>query len=303
MNLRSVDLNLLTVFDAVITEGNMSRAADKIGMSQPALSLAISRFRHLARDELFERTGHGVKPTPRARELAGPVRRALDIISGALDQGSDFDVTTSNRTFNLVLGDAGELILLPRLMQWLEAQEARIRINTLPIAATDVRKEMHFGNADLYLWLEPLDAGNDEFISRKIDVDKNVCLVSRDHPLVGDQMSLEQYASFRHVILRLPGGYGPSQIDRELWSHGLKREHAMTVHSFFEFPRIISSTNMIGTVPGKIAKSLAQVHKLKILPAPIEFEMPIYLTWPQSLDSDPGHRWLREFLIEIYQEL
>jgi DNA-binding transcriptional LysR family regulator len=117
MNLRSVDLNLLTVFDAVFTEGNMSRAAEKIGMSQPALSLAISRFRRLAGDELFERTGRGVKPTPRARELAGPVRRALDVISGALGQGSQFDVSTSSRTFNLVMGDAGELILLPRLMQ------------------------------------------------------------------------------------------------------------------------------------------------------------------------------------------
>jgi LysR family nod box-dependent transcriptional activator len=120
---------------------------------------------------------------------------------------------------------------------------------------------------------------------------------------VGDKITLEQYASLRHLVLRLPGGYGPSLIDRELWSHNLKRNHAMTVHSFFEFPRIISSTNMIGTVPAKIAKSLAQVHELKILPAPIEFEMPIYFTWPQALDSDPGHRWLRELLTDIYQDV
>lgn len=86
MNLRSIDLNLLTVFDAVITEGNMSRAAQKIGMSQPALSLAISRFRHVAKDELFENSGRGVKPTPRAQQLAVPIRRALDLISGALEQ-------------------------------------------------------------------------------------------------------------------------------------------------------------------------------------------------------------------------
>ena len=302
MNLRSVDLNLLTVFDAVYAEGNMSRAADKIGMSQPALSLAISRFRHLAGDELFERSGRGVRPTPRARELAGPIRRALDIISGALDRTTDFDATNSDRTFNLMLGDAGELILMPKLMQWLESEGAKVRINTLPLSGADARKEMHFGNVDLYLWLEPLDSDNEEFVSRQIDLDRNVCLVRQDHPEVGEQLSLEQYAALRHVILRLPGGYGPSQIDRELWSHGLKREHAMTVHSFFEFPRIISSTDMIGTVPSRIARSLAQVHALRIVPAPIEFEMPIYLSWPQALDSDSGHRWLRELLQAIYRE-
>jgi DNA-binding transcriptional LysR family regulator len=257
----------------------------------------------LAKDELFERAGHGVRPTPRAQELAGPVRRALDIISGALKGNTEFDVATSNRAFNLVLGDSGELVLLPRLMQWLEAQKAGIRITTLSSEGIDARKEMLFGNVDLYLWVMPLDADDDEFVSRQIGVEKNVCLLSREHPLLDDHLDVEQYAELRHVILKIPGSYGPSLIDRELWAHGLKREHSMTVHSFFEFPRIISSTNMIGTVPAMIARSLAKVHKLKILPAPIEFEIPVYLSWPRALDSDPGHRWLREFLIKVYEEL
>ena len=174
MNLRSVDLNLLTVFDAVYTEGNMSRAAEKINMSQPALSLAISRFRHLAGDELFERAGRGVRPTPRANELAAPIRRALDMIIGALEQAADFDATTSDRTFNLLLGDAGELILMPPLMRWLETANANVHINTLPLAGTDVRKEMHFGNVDLYLWITPLDTDDNAFVSQQIGIDRNV---------------------------------------------------------------------------------------------------------------------------------
>jgi len=175
-----------------------------------------------------------------------------------------------------------------------------------PIAVVGVSALMPGSIDKRGFWAHEGAAGRqvaDEFVSQQIDTDTNVCLVSRDHPAVGDQLTLEQYAGLRHIILRAPPGYGPSLIDRELWSHGLKREHAMTVHSFFEFPRIISTTDMIGSVPTRIAKSLAQVHNLRIVPAPIEFEMPVYLTWPQSLHGDPGHRWLREFLTEIYRGL
>jgi len=303
MNLRSVDLNLLTVFDAVYTEGNMSRASDKIGMSQPALSLAISRFRRMAGDELFERTGRGVRPTPRARELAVPVRRALDMIASALEQGVGFDATTSDRTFNLMLSDYGDLLLIPRLMEWLEEQEAKIRISTRSFDKGEARSEMHFGDIDLFLWLEPLDRDNDEFISQRLGADSNVCLVRADHPDIGNSLSLEEFAKLKHVVLRLPDSYGPTLIDRELWSHGLQREHSMTIHSIFEFPRVLGSTSLIASMPVKIAEHFATGYGLRVVPSPIDFETPIYLSWPRSMDRDPGHQWLRDFLIKSFKEM
>ncbi len=298
MNLRRVDLNLLTVFDAVMREGNMSRAADTIGMSQPALSLAISRFRHLTGDELFERSGHGVRPTPRAIELAGPVHRALELVALALEQDGDFDPRQSHREFNLALGELGTLVLVPQLMAWLEQQQARITINTLPSAGIDARKEMLYGNLHLYLWVLPPDSRDTELASEQLLSIDNVCLVRADHPLVGDTLDLETYCQLRHVVMRNPGNYGPSLLDRQLWFHNLKRVHAVTVGSFLEFPNIIANTDMIGTVPHKLAGFLTPGHNLKVVPVPaaVDLQWPLYMMWPRALTTDPAHRWLRNFI-------
>jgi len=297
MNLRAVDLNLLTVFDAVITEGNISRAAHKIGMSQPAMSLAISRFRHIARDELFESTGRGVKPTPRALQLAIPVRRALDLVSQALEQNIEFDLSQSERTFNLVLADYGELVLLPRLMELLDQLSSPIRINTLAAAGLDIKKEMLYGNVDLYAWIEPVDG--EGFISRQMGTVSEVCLVRKDHPQVKDKLTVEQYAGLKHIIIELPGNRGSSLVNRELWTHGVKREYTMRVHTYFDAPRILSSTDMVCSMPVQLARRFAEIHPLKIVPLPVVNELPTFMNWHSSMDNDPAHRWLREYLIDL----
>ena len=301
VNLRNIDLNLLTVFDAVMTEGNITRAAEKIGMSQPAMSIAISRFRHIADDKLFERTGRGVKPTPRALELSGPVSRALVVISSALEHGTEFDLKTSERSFNLGFGDYGELVILPRLAQRIAKVDSNIRLNTLPTAGIDMQKEMHFENIDLYLWLVPLE--NSEIRSTQIGTMDHACIVRKDHPSIKDSISIEQYADLAHVVYELPGAYGPSLIDRELWRHNLKRKRACEVYSFFHMPRIISSTDMIATMPRPMAEAYASIHNLKIIPAPIPAEMAIFLMWHKRLDNDTGHQWLRNAVIEIQASL
>lgn len=301
MNLRAVDLNLLTVFNAVITEGNISRAAEKIGMSQPAMSLAISRFRHVVRDELFESTGRGVKPTPRALQLEGPVRRALDLVSQALEQNIEFDLTQSERTFNLVLADYGELVLLPRLMALLSEMNSPIRINTLAAAGMDIAKEMRFGSIDLQAWIKPI--GDDGFCSRQMGTISEVCLMRQDHPLVTDKLTVEQYAQLKHLVLELPGNQGDSLIDRELWTHGVKREHTMCIHTYFDAPHILSITDMVCSMPMQLARRFANLHPLKIVPLPIENELPTFMIWHNSMENDPAHRWLREYLIDLNQRV
>lgn len=301
MNLRAIDLNLLTVFDAVITEGNITRAAAKIGMSQPAMSIAISRFRHIAKDPLFERTGRGVKPTARAQQLATPIRRALEMVSGALEQGAEFDISLSERTFNLVLGDYGELVLLPLLMQTLAKANSRIQIKAHSSRGLDLMKEMHFGSIDLNLWVMPMEG--EQFSSLQVGTIDEVCLVRKDHPTVGDSLTLKQFAQLNHLIYELPGGYGPSIIDRELWAHGLQRQHSITVHSFFNAPRILSSTDLIASMPMQIAKSFAQVHALKIIASPIQQALPVFFNWHKSNDTDAGHKWLRQHLIKLHSQL
>jgi DNA-binding transcriptional LysR family regulator len=299
MNLRRVDLNLLTVFDAVVTEGNITRAAEKIGMSQPAVSLALSRFRHVARDELFERTGRGLRPTPRARELAAPVRRALDIVTDALEHGSDFDMSRSDRAFNVVLSGIGEIVMLPTLMHSLEKAGSGISINTRHIAHSDVQKEMHYGNVDLYMWIVPIESS--DTTCTQIGNTSEVCLVRNDHPTVGDSLTVEQFAAMRHIAFHFPGAYGPSIIDRELWRLGLKREQGMSIHSYFDAPRVLSQTDMVCTMPKVLGRHFAEVHGLKMVRSPLQLEFPVFLLWPRGLDADEGHRWLRETLIDIFK--
>jgi DNA-binding transcriptional LysR family regulator len=298
MNLRSVDLNLLTVFDAVMTEGNLTRAAEKIGMSQPAMSIAISRFRHIAKDELFERTGRGMRPTPRALALAGPVRRALDLVVDALQQGTEFDISRSERAFNVVLWDFGELSLLPALMQLLEAQNSDIRINTLSALAKDPKKEMHYGNVDLFLWLTPVETS--DITCQQIGTTREVCLLRKDHPTVKNKLTLKQYAALKHVVFRMPGEYGASVIDRELWKHGLKRDHSITVHTYFDVPRVIAYSDMVCSIPQVMGRHFARVHDLKTVPAPIETVYPVFLMWPRGMENDQGHKWLRQTVMDIF---
>jgi len=297
MNLRSVDLNLLTVFDAIMAEGNMTRAAEKIGMSQPAMSLALSRLRHLVDDPLFERQGRGLKPTLRAQELVQPVRRALDIVSNALESTADFDCQASEREFNLVLTDYGEIVLLPRLMAWLKNQHAKININLQPRAQQDFKKDMHFGKLDLYFWHIPLL--DDEIISERLGSFSHSCLVREDHPLINDSINLEQYCQLQHITFHAPGE-NTSIIDQQIRGAGMERQVGMRIHTYFDVPRVLTATDMICTLPTPIAHSFAEIHKLKVLALPMDnVEMPLYMMWHRNQDNDEVHKWLRNFLITL----
>lgn len=301
MNLRSIDLNLLSVFDAVFTEGNLTRAAEKIGMSQPAISTAISRFRHIANDELFVRTGRGVKPTPRALEMAIPIRQALALVSVALENHKSFDIATSEREFNLSLGDYGDLVLLPKLVQILESKNSKIKLQTIAASAINLKKEMHFGNVDLHMWIARTE--DEELSYHQAGTIREVCVVRADHPTVKDEVSIKEYAALRHLTFKLPSVYGPSIIDRKLWEHGLVRKHFMSVHTFLNVPQILAATDLICSMPTPIANVLTKNHPLRIVKSPIDFELPIFFSWNKKNDNDPAHTWLRNNLFEIQEAL
>ena len=223
------------------------------------------------------------------------------MVSGALEQDAEFNVTASRRTFNLVLGDYGEMVLLPRLIQTLRELNSDICLRTLPTAGMDLKKEMHFGSVDLHLWVTRME--DEELRSQQAGTTEEVCLVRRDHPTVRNTLTLKQYAALEHLVFELPGGYGPSIIDRELWAHGLQRKHRVSVHSFLHVPRILSTTDLVCSMPMQIARGFADVHPLKIVKFPVERKLPVFFTWHNSNDNDPGHLWLREHLMEIQRSL
>lgn len=298
MNLRSVDLNLLPIFDAVMQEGNLTRAAASIGMSQPAISEALSRLRHVFKDDLFLRAGHGVRPTPRAMELAGPIRKILDMTATAIAEVQNFDARTSKRRFNLALREYGELVLLAPLMQRLENTYSNVFVSVKTVPHSDIPEALRKGEVDIYLTPEP--PKNPTCSSELIITDYLVALVRKDHPVVNRKLTLTQYLSLDHVVLEWPDIATP-HADLALLKGGpSQRKCKMLVHSIFDMPRVVSSTNMICSLPSRMAKSLAAAHALKVFPMPIDrVDIPIYLCWNTRFDEDSGHLWMRNLLAEL----
>lgn len=301
MHLRNIDLNLLTVFDAIMAEGNMTRAAAAIGMTQPAISLAVSRLRDLVGDPLFERTGRGVKPTPRALAMAAPVRRALETITNAVEAGGDFDYRSADRTFKLVLNDYGELLYLPGLMKWLGDHHASITIRTYPVSGIDAIRDLRFGTIDLLLWLEPID--DSEVSVQQLTTEGQMCLLRPDHPLAGKELTLDDYIAMDHLTIRMPLSSGQSVVAQRIRARGAERRVAAEVHSCHEMPPIIAATDLVCTLPTRMAEAMARHYPLKVVEAPLpEMTLPVYMMWHRSMDQDPGHTWLRERLIGIEKE-
>lgn len=299
VNLRSIDLNLLTVFDAIYAEGNLSKAAVKLAMSQPAMSNALSRLRAVLGDPLFLRTAKGMTPTPRARLLAEPVRHALDVIQNALRGNTQFDYHSSRRTFVIAVEDYGEAVIIPRFMDWVSEVAPGIRVRIRPERSAALTADLKDGNVDLAIdYFRVREPG---FQNRHIMDDVLVSMVRQEHPTIGDHLTLEQFIEVPHVVLQQPMR---PVVDVALAKLGLERQVALQVPHFLSMPLIVKGTNFICSLPKRMANIYAEYFRLKILKTPVDFPpIPIYLVWHQGMDEDAGHQWLRESLFDLCARL
>jgi DNA-binding transcriptional LysR family regulator len=299
MNLRSVDLNLLPVFDAIYTEGNLSRAARKLAMSQPALSNALARLRLTLQDPLFLRTSKGMRPTSRARLLAEPIRHALDLVQNALRANADFDYFSSKRTFVVAVEDYGEAVILPRFIEWVREVAPGIRIKVRPERSLDLKEALRQGEVDLAIDYFPIRES--DFENRRLLTDVLVSMVRHDHSTVGDHLNLEQFVALPHVVLEQRSR---PVIDVALGKKGLKRNVAVVVPHFLSMPLIVKGSSLICSLPKRMAMIYAEYFRLKVLTTPVEFPpIPIFLVTHRSLENDAAHRWLRESLAELCARL
>ncbi len=298
MNLRSIDLNLIPVFDAIFTEGNLTRAADRLAMSQPAMSNALARLRAAVDDPLFIRTARGMIPTPRARQMAGQIRQALNLIQTTLERNTDFDFALSDRTFSIAVEDYGEAVITPPLMDWLSRVAPAIQMKIWPGRSRAVREELKSGAVDLAVDYFRLDGQG--FSSTHLMTDELVSMVRKDHPLIGETLNLEQYVTLPHVVL----AQNAPMVDRELAKRGLTRKRALQVPHFISMPLIVKSTDFICTLPRRMASVYMEHFPVKMMASPIVFpKIPIYLVWSEAVGSDPGHAWLRDSLCSLCQRL
>ncbi len=301
MKLRSIDLNLLAVFDAIAAEGNLTRAANRLGMSQPAMSNALARLRETLDDPLFVRTGRGMEPTPRARLMTEPIRQALDLMQNSLRTDSAFDYASSKRSFTVAVEDYGEAVVMPRFMEWLNRVAPEVHVRIRPESGEALLAEMKRGAIDMAMeYHRPQDK---EFSVQTLMEETLVSMVRQGHPLVGDSLSLEQYVTLEHVVIDSRSPRGPL-VDRELKRRGLSRNIALQVPHFLSMPLIVRTTDLICTLPLRMARVYAEYFRLKVLKPPIDFPaIPVYLVWSKRLDADPGHQWFRNAFRNLCQRL
>jgi DNA-binding transcriptional LysR family regulator len=300
LNLATIDLNLLVVFDALMIERNVTRAGQRIGLSQPAMSAALGRLRHIVGDELLVRRTGGMDPTPRALELEQPVRRALLQIQAAL--GSQvFEPHAAMRTFRIATNDFAASMLLPALCARLRAQAPGIDVRVL--AADEQRSRMLLERAECDLAIAPFESFDPRFLRQEIMPHAGfLCVMRKDHPLAGTPLTLDRFAATPQVLVSQIGdtiGF----VDSILAEHGLKRRVAVTVPHFLVAPLVVATTDLIATLPIRLARAFAAMADLIAVEPPFaQRHFPLAMLWTERTAGDPGHRWLRATLVEVAAE-
>ncbi|WP_081611487.1 LysR family transcriptional regulator [Kordiimonas gwangyangensis] len=303
MNLAGIDLNLLVVFNAVMDERNATRAGRKIGMSQPAVSNALNRLRYLMKDDLFVRGPDGMRPTARALELEIPVRRALSELEEALDPVS-FDPRNAERTFTIATDDYMAMTLLPYLSSYLVNEAPGVNIHTTPVQGRLFEKldaqEADYGLAPMG------DDVPERFGRMEVGTDHFVCLMRTDHPLAQyDEIPLEEYAAARHMLVS-PRGDPRGFVDEQLEAMGMSRRLVMVVNHFGSAPMIISSSDLIVTVPSRMADKCTEFFDLHVVPSPISPPpgmVGAVLVWHKRLTNHPAHTWFRDQILRASRDL
>jgi DNA-binding transcriptional LysR family regulator len=292
MNWGAFDLNLLIVFDAVMHERNVTRAGGKIGLSQPAVSHALSRLRHMLKDELFIRTPDGMVPTPRAEQLAAPVRRALSDMQLALEPET-FVPQEAIRLFVLALNNYAAVLLAPPLVTEVISTAPGIRLDLRPTGLRDIPALLDRGELDLAIGTFE-DAG-ERFATAPLLEDSFVVVMRRDHPAARRELTEEALACLSYLEIS-SSGENSSFIDQWLGARGLSRKITHRAPRL-SAAAILSSTDMVAVLSRRLAEHWVQSHGLSMCRLP--FASPVIRTtmlWHRRFDDQPAHRWLRKLI-------
>ena len=295
MDIRAVDLNLLKAFDALMSERAVTRAAGRIGLSQPAMSHALSRLRGLFGDELFVRTATKMEPTARAREIAPLIAAAIEQIEAALNLGIGFDPTRSTAIFTAGMAEYAEIALVGQLARAFARGAPGATLRLLPASGTDIAEGLDRGMIDVAVaHLGNLPAHIEQAILLR---DPFVVVMRKGHPAAAPPLSLEAYAAQQHVLVS-PRGATSGALDRILVDFGLKRRIALLVATYLAVPAALAQSDLVATVPSRTASQIAQTAEIAILPLPIDFAMTVSMAWHRRAHSDPAQTWFRSLLTD-----
>jgi DNA-binding transcriptional LysR family regulator len=295
MDIRAVDLNLLKAFDALISERTVTRAAGRIGLSQPAMSHALSRLRSLFADDLFVRTQTGMEPTARAREIAPLVSTAIEHIEAALNLGVGFDPAKSAGIFTAGMAEYAEVALVGCLARAFAEQAANATLRLTTATGHEAIEQLERGEVDVAVAHLPHVPTHVE--SMVLLRDPFVVVVRQGHPLTGEDPSIEAYAAHPHTLVS-PRGDTSGAIDRILVDFGLRRRIALLVATYLALPAALVASDLVATVPQRTARQLAAMAELDIMPLPIDLSVTVSMAWHRRTASEPAQAWFRSLLID-----
>jgi DNA-binding transcriptional LysR family regulator len=298
MDIRAVDLNLLKAFDALVNERAVTRAAVRIGLSQPAMSHALTRLRGLFGDELFVRTPTGMEPTARAREIAPLVTAAIGYIDAALNPGTVFDPADSERIFTAGMAEYAEVPLVERLAEPFGKLAPKATLRLVPVTGAEAPERLDREIIDVAVAHlgSRLGALPQRFESALLFRDPFVVVARRGHPCLASPLSVEAYAALGHVLVS-PRGDTTGAVDRPLAAMGLSRRIQLLVATYLALPAVLEATDLIATVPERTARRIAAAG-FAIAALPIDLAVTVSIAWHRRNGRAPAQIWFRSLLTE-----
>ncbi len=289
IDLSRVDLNLLTVFDALMREGHVGRAGERLRLTQPAVSHALARLRHLLGDPLFVRHAKGVKPTPRAEELALPLAAALQGLRALLAPRLPFDPRGVQRTITLGTTDYVSFVVLPSLMAMVRREAPGLDLRVHSVDSGSVLQRLRRGEVDLAIG--PVQKAPATLEVVPLFLERLVAVARRGHPALGGKLSIADFAALPHLLVS-PGGDAHGLVDEALTAHGLARRIVLTVPHFLAVPFLVEATDLVAALAERVATRLAATAAIEIGPLPVEAApWTVGMIRPKGAVPDPALTW------------
>ncbi len=304
MNPSRLDLNLLKVFDAIMESRSVTLAASILGLSQPAVSNQLNRLREAFDDPLFVRVTDGMTPTTKAMAIAGSIRRSLMDIRACLEQVVGFDSATSDRTFKIYMADAGQSVLLPRVLERLGREAPSVNTHTLLVPPRLMRYfAREAGAVDRAVgYFEDFEGS---FRQQVLFEEHYVGMVRTNHPTVSDVLTFEQFFSLPQLVYQPSGGghfWQESAVDKVFAAANVQRRLAVRVSHAMGLASIVSNTNLLVVIPSRLAEACVALVGVRILALPILIPpFQVKQHWHERSHEDPGHRWLRGLFEEQFR--
>ena len=306
MNFRTLDLNLLRVFDAVMAEGSLTRSAQVLAMTQPAVSHAMKRLHEAVGEVLFVRSAYGMRPTPRAQTLWPQVRAALGGLQQALAPAA-YDPRVEPANFRLTMVDATAGLLMPPLIQAIESGLALANLRVLPLTTRDPRQLLERGEADLAVGHFPdavaaiyAEGESSPLRHQRLYDTRYVCAMRAGHPLAeSGSLALDDYCAAHHLLVSF-SGRAHGFVDQALAGLGRSRRIVLTVNQFFTAGQVVSGSDLLTVLPASFLAATGYQQALVVRELPFELgRVQGAMIWHMRKDGDPAQRWLREQILQI----